>query len=73
MTATDPTTLTAVSLPLNGVIFVNNAVGVISYTPNAGFLGTDSFTSTVADNLGAISNAATVTETSRQRSFRMLR
>ena len=40
---------------------MNNAVGVISYTPNAGFLGTDSFTYTVADNLGAISNAATVT------------
>lgn len=57
----DITTLSAATQPLNGVIFVNNAVGVITYTPNAGFQGTDSFTYRIADNLGAISNTATVT------------
>src|SRR3989337_2396572 len=38
-------------------------VMVQTYTPDAGFAGTDSFTSTVRDNDGAVSNEATVTVT----------
>jgi hypothetical protein len=40
-----------------------NAAGTITYTPNATFSGTDSFTYTVKDNNGLSSNAATVTVT----------
>ena len=35
--------------------------GVVTYAPNSGFLGIDSFSYTVKDDQGAISNAATVT------------
>lgn len=53
-------TVTPVRQPVNGSIN-NNLDGTITYTPNAGFSGaTDSFTYTVADDDGAISNAATV-------------
>ncbi|MEC4982763.1 MAG: tandem-95 repeat protein, partial [Oscillatoria sp. PMC 1076.18] len=39
---------------------VNPTNGVITYTPNANFTGTDSFTYTVDDNEGETSNPATV-------------
>ena len=45
--------------PLNGIA-VANADGTITYTPTNGFTGNDTFQYTVLDNLGAISNAATV-------------
>ena len=58
------------TLDLSGVSIVDNAnngdlqvdptTGAITYTPDQGFSGNDSFTYTVADNEGAISNAATV-------------
>jgi Ca2+-binding RTX toxin-like protein len=40
---------------------VTGSGGVITYTPNLGFEGTDTFTYTVDDDLGATSNTATVT------------
>ncbi len=40
-----------------------NPDGTITYTPTAAYNGPDSFTYTVKDNLGAVSNAATVTIT----------
>ena len=46
----------------NGTL-VNNLDGTFDYTPNAGFIGVDSFTYTVEDNSGATSNQATVTIT----------
>ncbi len=49
-----------VSGPRNGSV-VNNGNGTVTYTPNANFNGSDSFTYTVKDNGGATSNVATVT------------
>ena len=46
----------------NGTL-VLNADGSFTYTPDADFNGTDSFTYTVTDDDGAISNTATVTIT----------
>jgi len=59
----NPATVTLGTLPLSGSASVNPATGAITYTPNAAFSGTDSFTYTVKDNAGASSNAATVTIT----------
>jgi len=42
---------------------LSNGNGTVSYTPRKGFTGTDSFTYTVKDNSGAISNPAKVTVT----------
>jgi hypothetical protein len=55
----DPATVAIKTAPVNGTAVANPA-GTVTYTPNAGFVGTDSFTYTVKDNLGAESNAATV-------------
>ncbi|MDA1303459.1 MAG: Ig-like domain-containing protein, partial [Nitrospirae bacterium] len=49
--------------PTNGTTSVNSGSGVITYTPNATYLGTDSFTYTVQDLAGILSNVATVTVT----------
>ena len=46
----------------NGTL-INNLDGTFDYTPNAGFIGVDSFTYTVDDNGSATSNEATVTIT----------
>ena len=48
--------------PLNGVVFLEPTQD-ISYTPNAGFVGTDTFFYQAQDSLGALSNVATVTVT----------
>lgn len=58
----DTTTIAIVDDVQNGIIQVNPD-GTITYTPNADFNGSDSFTYTVKDNAGAISNPATVTVT----------
>ena len=58
----DPSTLTISSHPTRGTAVVN-ADGTITYTPTQHFFGTDSFTYTVADTQGAVSNRATVTIT----------
>ena len=42
---------------------VSNGNGTVTYTPNAGFTGSDSFKYTVADAQGAVSNQATVSVT----------
>lgn len=41
----------------------DSATGAVTYTPNAGYHGTDSFTFTVTDSAGLTSSAATVTLT----------
>ncbi len=56
----NPASVAIGAAPLNGAAAVNAATGVVTYTPNAGYSGPDSFTYTVQDNLGAVSNAATV-------------
>jgi hypothetical protein len=55
-----PGTVSIGSGPSNGTAVVNTSTGVVTYTPNAGFSGNDSFTYTVATTHGAVSNVATV-------------
>ncbi len=57
----DPTTITIVDQPANGTVTVNVTTGAITYKPNTGYVGPDSFTYTVQDSDGVTSNAATVT------------
>ena len=54
-------TVTEYSQPINGVVVVN-PVGSYTYTPNNGFVGTDSFTYTITDEYGE-TRTATVTIT----------
>ncbi|MFN3348018.1 choice-of-anchor D domain-containing protein [Pseudorhodoplanes sp.] len=56
----DPTTVTIVDQPANGTVTVNPITGAITYQPNIGYVGPDSFTYTVQDSDGALSNVATV-------------
>ncbi len=54
-----------VTFPANGSVTVlrGGLKGWVTYLPNAGFSGVDTFTYTVADNQGNISNVATVSVT----------
>ena len=52
----NPLTVTGVSVPTNGTA-VNNNDGTITYTPNNGFVGNDSFTYTISDNNGGTATA----------------
>jgi len=56
----DLTTVTIETNPLNGSVTVDAGTGNITYTPRAGFRGSDAFSYTINDNDGATSNAATV-------------
>ncbi len=53
-------TVQIVTQPANGTT-INFGNGLVAYTPIPGFSGIDSFTYTIADDLGAVSNPATVT------------
>jgi hypothetical protein len=57
----DPTSVTIVGQPGHGVVTVHPVTGAISYTPDSSFVGEDSFTYTVANDSGSVSNEATVT------------
>ncbi|MGC8638923.1 MAG: Calx-beta domain-containing protein, partial [Isosphaeraceae bacterium] len=56
----DPASVAVVAAPGHGMA-VASADGTITYTPNTGFLGTDTFTYLVCDTEGRPSNEATVT------------
>lgn len=58
----NPATVTVQNEPGEGSVAVN-ADGTVTYTPDSGFSGTDTFTYTVADDAGEASDAATVTVT----------
>ncbi|MET0026687.1 MAG: cadherin-like domain-containing protein [Candidatus Thiodiazotropha sp.] len=58
----DPASLQILSGPSNGSL-TDLGNGSVSYTPNSGFSGSDSFSYQVSDNLGAASNAANVSIT----------
>ena len=47
----DSLTVTSFSMPSNGTVSANSGT-TLSYTPNVGFIGNDSFTYTVSDNRG---------------------
>jgi len=57
----DPATVTIVDQPANGTVSVNPVTGIVTYTPDDNYFGSDSFTYTIQDNDGIISNIATVT------------
>ncbi|MBN1581056.1 MAG: tandem-95 repeat protein, partial [Anaerolineae bacterium] len=65
-TALDRTTVTVTGGPGNGSVSIDPTTGVVTYTPNAGFTGSDSFTYTILDEHGFASNVATVTITVTQ-------
>ncbi len=56
----NPASVAIVSAPSKGGTVVVNVNGTITFTPKANFFGTETFTYRVADNLGALSNTATV-------------
>src|SRR5581483_3067824 len=58
----DPSSTTIVTKPLNGTATAT-ADGSILYQPSAGFAGKDTFQYSVKDDLGGVSNVATVTVT----------
>jgi ribosomal protein L27 len=55
----NPTKIAIANNPTNGTILVNQD-GTVTYTPNATFVGTDTFTYTLTDTDGLTSNTATV-------------
>ncbi|HPF71578.1 MAG TPA: FG-GAP-like repeat-containing protein, partial [Candidatus Krumholzibacteria bacterium] len=59
--AIDPTSVVLVQAPLQGLAVVDTLTGVITYTPDPGFAGTDTLAYTVADTLGAVSEPGVVT------------
>jgi len=58
----DPQSVAIATNPASGGL-VNRFDGTVTYTPSAGFFGTDAFAYTVGDRQGAASNVATVTVT----------
>lgn len=61
--ALDPSSVTFSQLPLNGVVTLNAATGVVIYTPNPDFFGSDEFFYIVADAEGLTSEPARVAVT----------
>lgn len=55
----DPSSVTVGTAPAHGIASVDPATGQITYTPNPNYSGPDSFTYTVQDDSGALSNTAT--------------
>src|SRR6266571_4208342 len=66
LTGTDPIPgdvlkFSVVSLPQHGTVTTGTTSNSVTYTPNSGFSGTDSFTYKATDGQGVDSNIATVT------------
>lgn len=59
----DPSTVSVFDQPQHGVVVVDTATGRVLYTPDPNFSGSDSFSYTVSDNNGAVSNVAFVSIT----------
>jgi hypothetical protein len=60
----NPASVAVVALPANGTVIANaGGAGTITYTPAAGFVGTNTFTYNIKDTLGVVSNNATVNVT----------
>jgi Ca2+-binding RTX toxin-like protein len=55
-----PSTVVIITAPTNGSYTINSTTGAVTYTPNANYNGTDSFTYRVFDTTGNVSNTATV-------------
>ena len=66
LTGTDPIPgdtlkFSVVGSPTHGIVALGTVSSNVFYTPNTGFIGTDSFTYKATDGLGVDSNIATVT------------
>lgn len=60
----NPASVTVTSAPANGTTSVNSTTGAITYTPNATFVGTDTFTYRVCSNeSSSLCDVASVTVT----------
>lgn len=59
----NPASVLVVQAPAHGSVTLNTANGVLTYTPATNFNGSDSFTYTVEDLAGAVSEAALVSIT----------
>ena len=57
-----PVSITAVTQGSNGTVTFDAGNGTTTYTANAGFIGTDSYTYTVTDSMGNTSNATVTVE-----------
>lgn len=57
----DKTSVVVKTPPTNGTALVDPVTGNVTYTPNPGYSGPDTFTYTIKDNKGAESNPAVVT------------
>jgi hypothetical protein len=55
-----PSSVTVLTLPLNGITSINSATGDITYTPNAGFVGTDELVYQITDANGQTATAKQV-------------
>ncbi|WP_152969666.1 Ig-like domain-containing protein, partial [Pedobacter sp. Hv1] len=55
-----PSSVIITQQPSNGTLAIDPVTGKVTYTPNVGFFGTDSFKYTVKDANGCVSNVATV-------------
>lgn len=66
-TQVDPNTVTFVTLPSHGTI--TDILGIVTYQPELGFVGRDSFTYQVRDTSGLSSNTAEVSIDVTQRDF----
>ncbi|QLE59832.1 putative Ig domain-containing protein [Nostoc sp. TCL26-01] len=58
-----PSAIALTTNPSHGTVSLNSSTGAATYTPTTNFVGTDSFTYTIKDNEGGISNAAKVSIT----------
>ena len=59
----DATTVAIIINVTNGTTNINATTGAVTYAPNTGFSGVDSFIYTVNDDQGSTSNVATVSIT----------
>jgi subtilisin-like proprotein convertase family protein len=55
-----PSSVTIVSQPTHGSVTVNPSTGAVTYTPDCEYAGPDTFSYTIRDNEGQLSNIATV-------------
>jgi cytochrome c peroxidase len=70
--ALNPASVAIATFPAMGWMLVNPATGAVTYTPKPNFVGKDSFTYTVSNSSGVVSNAATVRVTTSGISERIV-
>lgn len=63
--AIDPASIIIKSNPSNGTVSINSSTGIVTYIPNTGYFGQDTFTYSVKNRDGLESNTATVLVTVR--------